>query len=91
MIIAVIWFLSACIAIPELVASAVEPMRDDTVLLSACYPKHWTNTQVAIFQICLMVTLYFLPLALMGFAYSHIAIVLWTEHIPGAEERRKYT
>lgn len=88
LIIAVIWFLSACLAVPELVSAGVEPLRSDTVLLSACYPIHWTNTQVAIFQIFLMVTLYFLPLALMGFAYSHIAIVLWTEHIPGAEERQ---
>ena len=89
-IIAVIWFLSACIAIPELVSSAVEPLRSDTVLLSACYPKLWTNTQTAIFQIFLMVALYILPLALMGFAYTHIAIVLWTEHIPGINERRMY-
>lgn len=87
-IIAVIWFLSACIAIPELVSSAVEPLRSDTVLLSACYPKLWTNTQTAIFQIFLMVALYILPLALMGFAYTHIAIVLWTEHIPGINERQ---
>ena len=49
LIIAVIWFLSACIAIPELVSSAAEPFRSDTVLLSRCYPKLWTNRQKAKF------------------------------------------
>ena len=87
---AVIWFLSACIAIPEIVSSAVEPLRSDTVLLSACYLKLWTDTQTVKFQIFLMVALYVLPLALMGFAYTHIAIVLWTEHIPGIDDRRMH-
>ena len=90
-IIAAIWFLSTCIAIPELVSSAVEPWTEETVLLSSCYPKLWTSQQQAIFQIFLMVALYFLPLALMGFTYTHIAIVLWNEHIPGIDERRKYS
>lgn len=87
-IIAAIWFLSTCIAIPELVSSAVEPWTEETVLLSSCYPKLWTSQQQAIFQIFLMVALYFLPLALMGFTYTHIAIVLWNEHIPGIDERQ---
>ena len=90
LIIGIIWFLSICVALPELVSASVERFREDTVLLSACYPKLWTNKQTAIFQIFLMVSLYFLPLGLMGFTYTHIALVLWTEHIPGTTERRKY-
>lgn len=88
LIIAVIWLLSFCVATPELISSAVKPLRNDTVLLSSCYPILWTAKQVAIFQIFLMVALYFLPLALMGFTYTHIAIVLWNEHIPGLHERQ---
>ena len=89
LIIATIWFLSICVAIPELVSASVERFREDTVLLSACFPKLWTDKQTAIFQIFLMVALYCLPMCLMGFTYTHIALVLWTEHIPGTAERRK--
>jgi len=34
------------------------------------------------YQLLLMVTLYFVPIALMGAAYTRIALCLWSSHIP---------
>lgn len=75
-IIGVIWSISICIALPELIASTVVPLRPDTVLFSACYPALWDDSSIVTFQICLLVGLYFLPLVLMAFSYIHIALVL---------------
>ena len=84
-IIVAIWMTSTCIAIPELITSTVIPLRPDTVLLSSCYPALWEEKYIIIFQICLMVALYFLPIALMAFSYIHISLVLWRGSISGLE------
>lgn len=76
-IIAGIWTASSCVALPELITSTVVPLRSDTVLFSACYPALWDDDSIVVFQICLMIGLYFLPLAIMAFSYIHIASVLW--------------
>jgi hypocretin (orexin) receptor 2 len=90
-IIIIIWIASACIAVPELITSTVVPLREDTVLLSACYPALWDDQSIVIFQICLMVGLYFLPIAMMAFSYSHIGLVLWRGSISETIELSKYT
>ncbi|XP_060554067.1 orexin receptor type 2-like [Ruditapes philippinarum] len=87
-IIIIIWIASACIAVPELITSTVVPLREDTVLLSACYPALWDDQSIVIFQICLMVGLYFLPIAMMAFSYSHIGLVLWRGSISETIELR---
>lgn len=85
MIIIIIWIVSSCAALPELIFSTVTPFKLelDTVLLSTCAPTLWNEQYQAIYQICLMVFMYFLPLCLMGFTYTKIALVLWYGHIPG--------
>ena len=87
-----IWVVSICVGIPELTSAAVRPLNDkiNTVLFSACFPALWEEKHVIVWQICLIVGLYFLPLFLMGFAYANIAMVLWKESVPGAVTRRKY-
>ena len=89
-IIALIWTMSACIAVPELITSTVIPLREDTVLLSACYPALWDDESIVIFQICLMIGLYFLPIAMMAFSYVHIALVLWRGNIFETIELSKF-
>ena len=88
--IAFIWGISCLVACPELLSSTVVPARSDTVIHSICYPALWKESDVMIFQICLMVGLYFLPLMLMGFTYTHIALVLWKSTSIGGVELRKF-
>ena len=90
LIILFIWIISTCVALPEPISATVVPHREnlDTIILSACYPALWPQEHVVLFQVCLMVGLYFVPLSLMTFTYSHIALVLWKESIPGVMERR---
>lgn len=89
LIIIIIWIISFLVAVPEFMGSTVTPHRDDTVLFSMCYPALWDDRDLVVFQICLMIGLYFLPLLLMGFAYAQIAVVLWKSRYVTALELRK--
>ncbi|XP_052818218.1 orexin/Hypocretin receptor type 1-like [Mya arenaria] len=53
-----------------------------------CFPALWKLDMIALFQICLMVCLYFIPLGLMACLYTHIAVVLWKKRIPGTANLR---
>ena len=82
-IILAVWFISICIAVPEAASAVVIYQSNDTVIGAYCYPGLMTDKQIQTFQIVLMVVFYFVPLALMGYTYSSIAIVLSKKHIPG--------
>ncbi|WAR28401.1 OX1R-like protein, partial [Mya arenaria] len=73
-IIAAIWAVSMCVALPE----------------TMCFPALWKLDMIALFQICLMVCLYFIPLGLMACLYTHIAVVLWKKRIPGTANLRMH-
>lgn len=87
-IIIIIWVLSSAVALPELIVSTVEPGHPDTVLLSTCKPSLWDEKDQVIYQIFMMVAMYFVPLCLMAVAYIQIALVLWKGHIPGVSTSR---
>jgi len=55
----------------------------NTILFSSCYPALMNPDHMVLFQCVLMVAFYFLPISLMAFTYTHIAIVLMNGHIPG--------
>ncbi|XP_052785046.1 orexin receptor type 2-like [Mya arenaria] len=80
--IAAIWAVSICVALPEFLAFTVIPYRPDTVFRTICYPALWEQRTMMIFQICLLVSLYFLPLVLIACVYVHIYVVLWMTRIP---------
>lgn len=87
-IIIVIWIVSSAFALPELMFSTVVPSYPYTVLLSTCSPSLWNEDDQAIYQIFLMIAMYFVPLCVMAFTYTQIALVLWKGHIPGASTSR---
>ncbi|XP_045199926.2 orexin receptor type 2-like [Mercenaria mercenaria] len=87
-IIIIIWTVSILLALPELIFSTVVPLHPATVLVSTCSPSLWNEEDQAIYQVFLMIAMYFIPLCLMGFAYMQIALVLWRGHIPGASTSR---
>ena len=78
-----IWLISICVAVPEVVSAVVVCPRNDTILHSYCYPGLMSDEMIQSFQVSIMVVFYFIPLCLMGYTYSHIAVVLWRQKIPG--------
>ncbi|XP_052783141.1 orexin receptor type 2-like [Mya arenaria] len=79
--IAAIWAVSICVALPEFLAFTVIPYRPDTIFRTICYPALWEKKTMMIFQICQLVSLYFLPLVLIACVYTHISVVLWMTRI----------
>ncbi|XP_052798372.1 orexin receptor type 2-like isoform X2 [Mya arenaria] len=88
-IIVVIWLLSSCIALPETIAAEEVRQWDDSVLFAACYPVRLEPTGLMIWQFCLIIGLYVLPICLMGFTYTHIAYVLYTGGVPGESRTQR--
>ncbi|WAR12572.1 OX1R-like protein [Mya arenaria] len=72
--IAAIWAVSICVALPEFLAFTVIPYRPDTIFRTICYPALWEQKTMMIFQICQLVSLYFLPLVLIACVYTHISV-----------------
>ncbi|KAL5016447.1 hypothetical protein ScPMuIL_006036, partial [Solemya velum] len=83
----IIWVFSLSIGVPELVSAELIPTvsKDITSLLVSCRPG-WDPSSQQIYQICLIVALYAVPLSLMGYMYVLIALVLWTNDVPGNNE-----
>jgi uncharacterized membrane protein len=80
----VIWLVSACVALPDILYIETQRFVPEYVsnLLIACKPR-WEEDKQTIYQIALIVLLYFLPMIFIGFAYTQIAFVLWKGDIPG--------
>ncbi|WAR28380.1 OX2R-like protein [Mya arenaria] len=87
--IAAIWAVSICVALPEFLAFTVIPYRPDTIFRTICYPALWEKKTMMIFQICQLVSLYFLPLVLIACVYTHISVVLWMTHMNPVNESRQ--
>ena len=89
-IVATIWIISACVALPETISSEAKPEWEHEVLFTTCYPVKLGHAGATIWQFCLFVGVYCVPICLMGFTYTHIAYVLYTGSIPGAGETSKH-
>ena len=79
-----VWIISLAIFIPELVVLDVHVRfkPELTGLLTTCKPVGWTYGQQAAYQFFLSVAIFFVPVALMAFAYFRIASTLWLNVIP---------
>lgn len=90
-IISAIWLFSIAVAVPDLVVAKLHPYfsPEFTILLTSCKPG-WSNSSQTVYQVVLLFVLYVVPILLMGFTYSHIAVVLWKGNIPGAIETGEY-
>ncbi|WAR28453.1 OX2R-like protein, partial [Mya arenaria] len=81
-IIAAIWAISICVALPEFLAFTVVPYHTDSIFRTMCYPALWERKTMMIFQIFLMASLYFLPIVLIATVYTYMYVVLWRTRIP---------
>ena len=88
-IVTAIWCIAVFVAIPEIVSAVVVYPRNDTSIGPICYPGLMTEDQIRTFQIFLMVVFYFVPLCLMGYTYTSIAVVLSKKRVPGINYKGK--
>lgn len=78
----VIWTVSLCIIIPELVVlDTFSKFGHITIILTSCKPT-WSYTSQAAYQLILSIAMYVLPFILMGVTYFQIARCLWSNTIP---------
>uniref|UniRef100_A0A3Q1BKV4 G-protein coupled receptors family 1 profile domain-containing protein n=1 Tax=Amphiprion ocellaris TaxID=80972 RepID=A0A3Q1BKV4_AMPOC len=81
-VIAVIWMLALLLAFPQYHYSSTALLPGRTV----CYIDWPENTSVdfkKIYYVCVALLIYFLPLCIMGWAYTTVGVTLWASEIPG--------
>lgn len=87
LMILIIWVVSLCLIIPELVVLDTHAKWPGvTVLLTACRPAEWlsdlSQATYQIYQVFLSVAMFLLPFILMFALYAQIAQTLWSNAIP---------
>jgi hypocretin (orexin) receptor 2 len=81
-IICITWLLAMAVLVPELVVLDIHPSHEaPTVLLTSCRPT-WDNQVQIIYQTFIMVALFFLPIAIIGYCYTHVCISLLVNSVP---------
>ncbi|XP_056259833.1 tachykinin receptor 1b [Seriola aureovittata] len=81
-VIAVIWMLALLLAFPQYYYSSTALLPGRTV----CYidwPDYTSVDCKKIYYVCVTLLIYFLPLCIMGCAYTTVGITLWASEIPG--------
>ncbi|KAA8579192.1 hypothetical protein FQN60_000014, partial [Etheostoma spectabile] len=81
-VISVIWILALLLAYPQYYFSSTALLPGRTV----CYIDWPEDTAVdfrKIYYVCVTLLIYFLPLCIMGCAYTIVGVTLWASEIPG--------
>uniref|UniRef100_A0A672ICU8 Tachykinin receptor 1b n=1 Tax=Salarias fasciatus TaxID=181472 RepID=A0A672ICU8_SALFA len=81
-VMAVIWVLALLLAFPQYHYSSTFLLPGRTV----CYidwPEYTAVDFKKIYYVCVTLLIYFLPLGLMGWAYTTVGVTLWASEIPG--------
>uniref|UniRef100_A0A3B4AYF7 G-protein coupled receptors family 1 profile domain-containing protein n=1 Tax=Periophthalmus magnuspinnatus TaxID=409849 RepID=A0A3B4AYF7_9GOBI len=81
-VVVIIWILALLLAFPQYYYSSITQLPGRTV----CYidwPEYSTLDFQKIYYVCVTVLIYFLPLCIMGCAYTAVGITLWGSEIPG--------
>ncbi|XP_068518198.1 substance-P receptor [Anas acuta] len=86
-VIGVIWLLAFLLAFPQGYYSVMEELPDRLVCLVA-WPEHSTQVYGKTYHFCMTILIYFLPLLVIGCAYTVVSITLWASEIPGDSSDR---
>ncbi|XP_032736590.1 substance-P receptor isoform X3 [Lontra canadensis] len=86
-VICVIWVLALLLAFPQGYYSTTETMPNRVVCMIE-WPKHPDKIYEKVYHICVTVLIYFLPLLVIGYAYTVVGITLWASEIPGDSSDR---
>ncbi|XP_041854672.1 tachykinin receptor 1a [Melanotaenia boesemani] len=86
-VVAVIWVLALLLAFPQYYYSTTVQFTDRVV----CYiewPEYTVCNFEKMYQVCVAILIYFLPLLVMGCAYLAVGLTLWASEIPGDSSDR---
>ncbi|KAM6331374.1 substance-P receptor isoform 3-T3 [Alca torda] len=86
-VIGVIWLLASLLAFPQGYYSVMEELPGRLVCLVE-WPEHSTNMYGKTYHFCMTILIYFLPLLVIGCAYTVVGITLWASEIPGDSSDR---
>ncbi|XP_051831447.1 substance-P receptor [Antechinus flavipes] len=86
-VICVIWSLALLLAFPQGYYSTTEDMPNRVVCMIE-WPEHPSKAYEKVYHICVTVLIYFLPLLVIGYAYTMVGITLWASEIPGDSSDR---
>ncbi|NXG55451.1 NK1R protein, partial [Hemiprocne comata] len=86
-VIGVIWLLAFLLAFPQGYYSVMEELPGRLVCLVE-WPEHSTNVYGKTYHFCMTILIYFLPLLVIGCAYTVVGITLWASEIPGDSSDR---
>ncbi|NXQ90164.1 NK1R protein, partial [Nyctibius grandis] len=86
-VIGVIWLLAFLLAFPQGYYSVMEELPGRLVCLVE-WPEHSTNVYGKTYHFCMTILIYFLPLLVIGCAYTVVGLTLWASEIPGDSSDR---
>ncbi|XP_069733837.1 substance-P receptor-like [Phaenicophaeus curvirostris] len=86
-VIGIIWLLAFLLAFPQGYYSVMEELPGRLVCLVE-WPVHSTNVYGKTYHFCMTILIYFLPLLVIGCAYTVVGITLWASEIPGDNSDR---
>ncbi|NWY59025.1 NK1R protein, partial [Chionis minor] len=86
-VIGIIWLLAFLLAFPQGYYSVMEELPGRLVCLVE-WPKNSTNMHGKTYHFCMTILIYFLPLLVIGCAYTVVGITLWASEIPGDSSDR---
>ncbi|NXC73696.1 NK1R protein, partial [Anhinga anhinga] len=86
-VIGVIWLLASLLAFPQGYYSVMEELPGRLVCLVE-WPEHSTNVYGRTYHFCMTILIYFLPLLVIGCAYTVVGVTLWASEIPGDNSDR---
>ncbi|KFQ75628.1 Substance-P receptor, partial [Phaethon lepturus] len=86
-VIGIIWLLAFLLAFPQGYYSVMEELPGRLVCLVE-WPEHNTNVYGKTYHFCMTILIYFLPLLVIGCAYTVVGITLWASEIPGDSSDR---
>nr|XP_008527826.1 PREDICTED: substance-P receptor [Equus przewalskii] len=86
-VICVIWVLALLLAFPQGYYSTTETFPNRVVCMIK-WPEHPNKVYEKVYHICVTVLIYFLPLLVIGYAYTVVGITLWASEIPGDSSDR---
>ena len=91
-VIAIIWMFSLAVPLPIAIMSKIVRQTDrfnPNIIRDFCEEKWPENRQRYIYSMVLMILQYFLPLFVLMFTYSSIAVVIWVKKMPGEAENNR--
>ncbi|NXS65003.1 NK1R protein, partial [Pandion haliaetus] len=86
-VIGIIWLLAFLLAFPQGYYSVMAELPGRLVCLVE-WPEHSTDVYGKTYHFCMTILIYFLPLLVIGCAYTVVGITLWASEIPGDSSDR---